>query len=167
VTLDAMFFGAFFGLVAAVAIYHLLMYAILRVPEFLSYGSYLAALTVFQLGRYPQYLSVLGLTADAKVLFWWTFAVLAFLGYWLFRTFLSLRTMQPRLERIFLALTCLFARWRRRTRPGAARATRSAWRRWRSRCWSWPARRWSWRCASAFASRPISASRTAVFSSAR
>ena len=104
-----MFFGAFFGLVAAVAIYHLLMYAILRVPEFLSYGSYLAALTVFQLGRYPQYLSVLGLTADAKVLFWWTFAVLAFLGYWLFRTFLSLRTMQPRLERIFLALTCLFA----------------------------------------------------------
>ena len=29
-----MFFGAFFGLIAAVAIYHLLMYAVLRVPEF-------------------------------------------------------------------------------------------------------------------------------------
>ena len=31
-TLNAMFFGAFFGLIAAVAIYHLLMYAVLRVP---------------------------------------------------------------------------------------------------------------------------------------
>jgi class 3 adenylate cyclase len=109
VTLDAMFFGAFFGLVSAVAIYHLLMYAILRVPEFLSYGSYLVALTVFQLGRYPQYLPVLGLAADAKELFWWTVAVLAFLGYWLFRTFLSLRTLQPRLERVFFACTCAFA----------------------------------------------------------
>jgi adenylate cyclase len=109
VTLDAMFFGAFFGLIAAVAIYHLLMYAILRVPEFLSYGAYLAALAVFQLGRYPPYLAVLGIAADANALFWWTFSALAFFGYWLFRTFLSLRTMQSRLERAFFALTCVFA----------------------------------------------------------
>ena len=49
-TLHAMFSGAFFGLISAVAIYHLLMYAVLRAPEFLSYGAYLAALAVFQLG---------------------------------------------------------------------------------------------------------------------
>ena len=61
-----MFFGAFFGLISAVAIYHLLMYAVLRVPEFLSYGAYLAALAIFQLGRYPQYLPVLGIAVDAN-----------------------------------------------------------------------------------------------------
>jgi adenylate cyclase len=109
VTLDAMVFGAFFGLIAAVAIYHLLMFAILRVPEFGSYGTYLAALAAFQLGREPQYLAVLGIAADANVLFWWSFSTLAFFGYWLFRSFLSLRTMQPRAERIFLALTCALA----------------------------------------------------------
>ncbi len=104
-----MFFGAFFGLIAAVAIYHLLMYAVLRVPEFLSYGSYLAVLAVFQLALKPTYLALLGIGADANVLFWWTFSALAFLGYWLFRSFLSLRTLQPRLERAFLTLTCAFA----------------------------------------------------------
>ncbi len=104
-----MFFGAFFGLISAVAIYHLLMYAILRAPEFLSYGAYLAALAVFQLGREPKYLAVLGIDTDAVVLFWWSFAALAFLGYWLFRTFLDLRVRQPRLERAFFALTCVFA----------------------------------------------------------
>jgi class 3 adenylate cyclase len=109
VTLEAMFFGAFFGLISAVAIYHLLMYAILRVPEFLSYGTYLAALAVFQLGRYPQYMAVLGIAADATALFWWTFSALALCGYWLFSSFLSLRTLQPRSERIFFACACVFA----------------------------------------------------------
>jgi adenylate cyclase len=108
-TLEAMFFGAFFGLISAVAIYHLLMYAVLRVPEFLSYGAYLAALAIFQLGREPQYLAVLGLHVDGNTLFWLSFSLLAFLGYWLFHSFLSLRTMQPRLERVFFALTCVLA----------------------------------------------------------
>jgi two-component system, sensor histidine kinase LadS len=109
VTLEAMFFGAFFGLISAVAIYHLLMYAVLRVPEFLSYGAYLAALAIFQLGREPQYLAVLGINADGNTLFWLSFALLSFLGYWLFHSFLSLRTLQPRLERVFFALTCALA----------------------------------------------------------
>lgn len=108
-TLNAMLFAAFFGLIAAVAIYHLLMYAVLRVPEFLSYGTYLVALALFQLGRDPDYNHVLGITADANVMLWWTFALLAFCGYWLFRTFLMLRAMQPRAERAFLALTSVFA----------------------------------------------------------
>jgi class 3 adenylate cyclase len=112
-----MFFGAFFGLISAVAIYHLLMYAVLRAPEFLSYGAYLTALAIFQLGRYPQYIGVLGIGADATILFWWSFAALGALGYWMFRSFLSLRAMQPRLDRVFCALTCgmsiaaLFAPW--------------------------------------------------------
>jgi class 3 adenylate cyclase len=109
VTLEAMIFGAFFGLISAVAIYHLLMYAVLRVPEFLSYGAYLVALTIFQLGREPKYLAVLGISVDANQLFWWSFSLLSFMGYWLFQSFLMLRTMQPRLERIFLALTGVFA----------------------------------------------------------
>jgi class 3 adenylate cyclase len=109
VTLEAMFFGAFFGLISAVAIYHLLMYAVLRVPEFLSYGTYLAALAVFQLGRYPQYLPVLGIYVDPNGLFWWTFSALSLCGYWLFASFLSLRTLQPRLERVFFTITCIFA----------------------------------------------------------
>lgn len=108
-TLHAMFFAAFFGLIAAVAIYHLLMYAILRVPEFLSYGAYLTALALFQLGRDPDYNAVLGITVDANVMLWWTFALLAFCGYWLFRSFLMLRTLQPRAERAFFGLTCVFA----------------------------------------------------------
>ena len=104
-----MFFGAFFGLISAVAIYHLLMYAVLRVPEFLSYGTYLAALAAFQLGRDPQYLAVLGIGVDARALFWWTFSALSFCGYWFFSSFLSLRTLQPRARRAFFALTCVFA----------------------------------------------------------
>ncbi len=104
-----MFFGAFFGLIAAVAIYHLLMFLVLRVPEFLSYGTYLAALALFQLGREPQYLPVLGIRADPLALFWWTFSALAFCGYWFFSSFLSLRTLQPQAGRAFFALTCVFA----------------------------------------------------------
>jgi adenylate cyclase len=109
VTREALFLSAFFGLIGAVAIYHLLMYAVLRVPEFLSYGAYLAALTVFEIARDPAYLALFGIGGDANVLFWWTFSVLAFFGYWLFRSFLSMRELQPRLERLFLAFTCLFA----------------------------------------------------------
>jgi two-component system, sensor histidine kinase LadS len=109
VTLEAMFFGAFFGLISAVAIYHLLMYAILRAPEFLSYGAYLAALAIFQLGREPKYLGVLGIAGDANVILWWSFSALAFLGYGLFRSFLMPRARQPRLERAFFYLACVFA----------------------------------------------------------
>ncbi len=104
-----MFFGAFFGLISAVAIYHLLMYAILRAPEFLSYGAYLVALAIFQLGREPKYIAVLGLNIDGTTLFWLSFALLSFTGYWLFRTFLSLRALQPRLERVFFGLSCALA----------------------------------------------------------
>ncbi len=121
-TLHAMFFGAFFGLISAVAIYHLLMYAILRAPEFFWYGAYLAALAIFQLGRDPQYIAVLGLgTGDpsmsAGLFFWWSFAALCVFGYGMFRSFLALPAMQPRLDRAFLVLTgamafaALFAPW--------------------------------------------------------
>lgn len=102
---EALFFGAFAGLIGAVAIYHLLMFAILRAPEFLAYGGYLAALAVFELARKPAYLALLGIGADATVLFWWSFAALAIFGYLVFRTFLDLRATQPRLTAVFFALT--------------------------------------------------------------
>ena len=73
-----MVFGAFLGLIAAVAIYHLLMFAILRVPAFLSYGLYPAVAAAFLLGRQPQYLTVIDGGADANVLFWLSFSALAF-----------------------------------------------------------------------------------------
>lgn len=114
---EALFFGAFFGLIGAVAIYHLLMFAVLRAPEFLSYGAYLTALALFQLGREPKYLWAIGIDADPTTLFWWSFALLAAFGYWLFRSFLALPVTQPRLARAFAALTALtslaslFAPW--------------------------------------------------------
>jgi class 3 adenylate cyclase len=107
VTPEALFFGAFFGLIGAVAIYHLLMYVVLGSIEFLSYGCYLTALILFQLARNLPVRTVLGLSIDSNVFFWWSFALLAALGYWLFRSFLSLRAQQPRLAAVFFGLTCL------------------------------------------------------------
>ena len=88
-TLEAMFFGAFFGLISAVAIYHLLMYAVLRVPEF-SVVRHLSRALAISNSAATAVSRLLGIGADANVLFWSTFSALAFFGYWLFRSFLSL-----------------------------------------------------------------------------
>ena len=61
------------------------------------------------MSRDPEYLPVLGITADAQVALWWTFSALAFCGFWLFDSFLMLRTLQPRARRAFFVLTCVFA----------------------------------------------------------
>jgi len=109
VTRQALFFGAFFGLIGAVAIYHLLMYVVLGSIELLSYSAYLAALILFQLAREPQIFGTTLIRIDVHVLFWWSFALLALFGYWLFRSFLALPALQPRLDRAFLALTVVTA----------------------------------------------------------
>ncbi len=106
---DALFAGAFFGLIDAVAIYHLLMFAVLGSVEFLSYGAYLLALATFQFGRSPQYMAELGVDVDQHWFFWWSFALLAALGYWFFRSFLALPERQPRLNRAFLIATVAIA----------------------------------------------------------
>jgi class 3 adenylate cyclase len=92
---DAFVTGVFFGLIGAVAAYHLLMYAVLRTNAFLAYGAYLVALLALQSTRAP------GTFADPNArqwFFWWSFAALTVLGYWLFRSFLDLPEQQPRLE---------------------------------------------------------------------
>lgn len=104
-----MFFGSFFGLVGAVAIYHLLMFVVIGAPELLSYSAYLAALILFQLAREPRYFGITAIHVDVHVLFWWSFALLAVFGYWLFRSFLALPSLQPRLARVFAGLTGLTA----------------------------------------------------------
>lgn len=103
---DALALGLFLGLIGAVAAYHLLMYAVLRVTDFLAYGAYLVGLVWFQLARSP------GIFPDPHLrerAFWWSFAVLALLGYWLFRVFLDLPRRQPRLDRGFASLTTIAA----------------------------------------------------------
>jgi len=104
-TRDALFAGAFFGLIDAVAIYHLLMFAVLGSVEFLSYGAYLLALATFTFARSPQDIALLGVPVDQQWFFWWSFALLAALGYWFFRAFLDLGQRQPRLDRIFRGAT--------------------------------------------------------------
>ncbi len=106
-TRNALFFGAFFGLIDAVAIYHLLMFAVLGSTEFLSYGAYLLALATFQLARLPEYTHELGIAVDQQWFFWWSFALLAALGYWMFRSFLALPLQQPRLNRAFSLATAI------------------------------------------------------------
>lgn len=94
--------GLFLGTIAAVAIYHFLMYAVLRGRDFLAYGAYLVALEAFQLSRSTMF------PATHSAWFGWvSYAALAFFGYWLLRTFLSLPSTQPRLHRAFLVLTCM------------------------------------------------------------
>lgn len=99
-------YGVFYGLIAAVAAYHLLMYVVLRTRAYLAYGAYLIALLAFQTARTP------GMVADAEVralLYSWSFAALALLGYWLFRTFLELPERQPRADRPFFGLALVVA----------------------------------------------------------
>jgi len=94
-------YGLFFGLIAAVGVYHLLMYAVLRTVDFLAYGTYLFALIAFQVARTP----LIEPGPAQRWLFWWSFAAVTALGYWLFRSFLSLPEQQPRINRIFFGFT--------------------------------------------------------------
>jgi adenylate cyclase len=114
--LAAVVTSAFLGVIAAVAIYHLFLFAVLRANAYLAYGTYLIALIAFEFvgSSLPV---ALGLELDLNWLFWWSFAALAPLGYWLFRAFLDLPAMQPRLDlafRAFAAVVCaaaLLAPW--------------------------------------------------------
>ncbi len=106
--LAAVVTSAFLGVIAAVAIYHLFLFAVLRASAYLAYGTYLLALIAFEFVRSPLP-PALGITADLSWIFWWSFAALAPLGYWLFISFLDLRTLQPKLDRVFLAVAIVTA----------------------------------------------------------
>jgi class 3 adenylate cyclase len=114
----AIVFGLYFGLLGAVGIYHLLMYAVLGGRDFLAYGVYVAALALVQLARSKYYaLFFSGVHITQTVVFWFAYALFSVAAYWLFQSLLLLPLLQPRINRIvrwltgIAALLCLAAPW--------------------------------------------------------
>jgi class 3 adenylate cyclase len=102
-------FGLYFGLLGAVGIYYLLMYAVLGGVDFLSYGIYVASLALMELARSGAQLIFADLPIDTNVVFRFSYGLFAVAAYWLFRSFLQLPAMQPRIDRILRWLTAIAA----------------------------------------------------------
>lgn len=106
-----LFLGAFFGVLAAVGLYHLLMYALLRDRELLAYAVYVAALIAEEfvrlrstaVGLWPQ------LGPAYPVLAPFTYAFLAVSSFWFFTAFLQMPLRAPRSYRVIRALTAIVA----------------------------------------------------------
>ena len=96
-------FGLYFGLLLAVGVYHVLMFAVLGGLEFLTYGLYMGALLLQEVAR-TEYIDVLipGAAIDHHAAFVLSIALLAVAGYAFFNTFLRLSRAQPVLNRILL-----------------------------------------------------------------
>jgi class 3 adenylate cyclase len=106
----AIVYGFYFGLLGAVGIYHLLMYAVLGGVDFLAYGVYVATLGLVQLARSPYYkLFFSNAAISQEVVLWFSYAFLSVAAYWLFRSLLLLPAMQPRVDRILRLLTAVAA----------------------------------------------------------
>jgi two-component system, sensor histidine kinase LadS len=94
-------FGLYFGLLLAVGVYHVLMFAVLGGLDFLTYGLYMGALLLQEVAR-TEYIDVLlpGVAVDHHAVFMLSIALLAVAGYAFFNTFLQLSKTQPALNRI-------------------------------------------------------------------
>jgi class 3 adenylate cyclase len=94
-------FGLYFGLLLAVGVYHVLMFAVLGGLDFLTYGLYMAALLLQEVAR-TEYVDVLlpGMPVDHHAAFMLSTALLAVAGYAFFTTFLRLAATQPVLNRV-------------------------------------------------------------------
>lgn len=111
VAVDVLFLGAFFGVLSAVGLYHLLMYALLRDRELLAYAVYVVALMAEEfvrmrsaaVGLWPQ------LGPAYAVLAPFTYAFLASASFWFFTTFLQMAMRAPRSYRAIRALTVVVA----------------------------------------------------------
>lgn len=111
VTFDVLFLGVFFGVLAAVGLYHLLMYTLLRDRELLAYAVYVAALIAEECARlrgsaallWPQFTQVFGLFSSV------TYAFLSLASFWFFTTFLQMPLRAPRSYRGIRALTIIVA----------------------------------------------------------
>ncbi|MBV8073938.1 MAG: hypothetical protein JO140_00815 [Candidatus Eremiobacteraeota bacterium] len=103
------FFGAFFGLLLAVGLYHLLMYVLLRNRELLAYALYVAALVAEELVRtgYAAAFIWPGIAPNYGLISSFTFAFLAWASFWFFTSFLAMREVAPRSYRIVGALTAV------------------------------------------------------------
>ncbi|MBV8150238.1 MAG: hypothetical protein JOY59_01675 [Candidatus Eremiobacteraeota bacterium] len=101
------FFGLFFGILIAVGLYHILMFALLRNLELLAYAVYVAALLAEELVRTGYAAAFLwpGASPDYVAVSSLTFAFLAVASFWFFTTFLQMRARAPRSYRAIAVLT--------------------------------------------------------------
>ena len=105
-SLDILLLGAFFGVLVAVGLYHLLMYALLRDRELLAYAVYVASLLAEEFVRmwpllWPRLMGVYPVVSSL------TYAFLAFASFWFFSTFLQMRARAPRSYRAIGGLTVI------------------------------------------------------------
>jgi len=100
VPVEVLSLGAFFGVLAAVGLYHLLMYALLRSRELLAYAAFVASLIAEEAIRTR-------LVAPPPAVSSLAYAVLAWASFWFFTTFLQMRERAPRSYRAIGALTAI------------------------------------------------------------
>lgn len=106
VVVDVLFLGVFFGVLIAVGLYHLLMYALLRNRELLAYAIYVGALIAEEIVR-TRSLPLAGLPFIRTETSSLTFAFLAVASFWFFTSFLQMRERAQRSYRLIRALTAL------------------------------------------------------------
>ena len=102
---DALFLGAFFGVLIAVGLYHALMYVLLRNRELLAYAVYVAALVAEEMVRTGFAADFLLTGATPPLVSSLTFSFLAVASFWFFTSFLQMRDRAPRSYRAIGILT--------------------------------------------------------------
>ncbi|HTX03954.1 MAG TPA: adenylate/guanylate cyclase domain-containing protein [Candidatus Acidoferrales bacterium] len=104
---DALFLGAFFGVLIAVGLYHVLMYVLLRNRELLAYAVYVAALLAVEVVRTGFAADFLLTGATPPIILSLTFAFLAAASFWFFTSFLQMHERAPRSYRAIRNLTAV------------------------------------------------------------
>jgi class 3 adenylate cyclase len=107
VAYDALFLGAFFGVLIAVGLYHVLMYVLLRNRELLAYAVYVAALLAEEMVRTGFAADFLLTGTTPPIISSVTFAFLAIASFWFFTSFLQMRERAPRAYRAIRILTAI------------------------------------------------------------
>src|SRR5579872_4790738 len=105
VAYDALSLGAFFGVLIAVGLYHVLMYILLRNRELLAYAVYVAALLAEEMVRTSFAADFLLTGTTPPVISSVTFAFLAVASFWFFTSFLQMHERAPRSYRAIGILT--------------------------------------------------------------
>jgi adenylate cyclase len=107
VAYDALFLGAFFGVLIAVGLYHVLMYVLLRNRELLAYAVYVAALLAEEMARTGFAANFLLTGSTPPIISSLTFAFLAVASFWFFTSFLQMHERAPRSYRAIRNLTAI------------------------------------------------------------
>lgn len=104
---DALSLGAFFGVLIAVGLYHVLMYVLLRNRELLAYAVYVAALLAEEMVRTGFAADFLLTGTTPPIISSITFAFLAVASFWFFTAFLQMHERAPRSYRAIGILTAV------------------------------------------------------------